>query len=1060
MTYDIFAAPMAEESSLTSLLQEWEHIPAVLEDHTINGINKLPHHSSAFPFANSQEVQSLKPAQSSRYLDLNGEWSFHCAINPSQKPEGFQTQEFDDSEWSSIQVPGNWEAQGFDHAIYLDERFPFTTQWPEVPRDYNPVGSYRRIFTLPENWVEDETILHLGGARTAVFIWVNGEFVGYSQNAKSAAEFNISKHLQAGENLIALQIYRWSNGSYLEKQDMLDMSGLEREVYLYNRKPVHIFDIHCQPTLDESFQRGLLTLDLTLNNFATGLSPAHKVSVRCKAPNTQSELYTLEQAVEPFEDCTTIQLSHRIELPDLWTAETPNLYRLFISLIDDKGNELECFQEHFGFRHIEITDGQLKVNGTAITIRGVNHHETDHRYGHYVPFEVMEQDIRLMKENNINAVRTSHYPSHPYWYQLCDEHGLYVVSEANIESHPLALSDETQIGDNESWIPAHLDRLEAMVREHRNHPSIIIWSMGNEAGHGRVFETMYPWLKNFDPTRPVQYEPAGTEPYTDIVCPMYPKLERLEALAAKKERPVIMIEYAHAMGNSVGILSDYWRLIDRHNSLQGGFIWEWCDHALQLINDKGQPYWGYGQDYHPELPSDGNFMNDGLLAADRTPHPHMAEVRKVYQPVRIHLASKDNEQPLSASYILENRYDFLSLDHLQLYWQLLENGEPVLAGTEELPRLEAGHSTLQSIACDYAALNSQCEYILSFKLKQRPTSNTLLSPEHVIAWDQIILHSPQSKSCEDEQQLDMLASLHLDESPESLVITNTNTRLVFDRSNGLLTEWQIEGKPHFCSGPIINLFRGMTDNDLGCKTHEKAKIWQQAAKSRELIYCEALQESPHSILVNTRFHLPESKGTLEMNYEINNQGHITLTTTISFQEPESLPDLLRFGVQMQLPESTETMRWYGRGPGESYCDRKGLPIGIYKGPVEEQFHRYPRPQETGNKTDVRWAEWTDHQSTGLRVEATDTPINVSAWPFAPEELDFVPDPSGAWGASGLTPLSKKHGTDINTGGPVTINIDLLQAGTGGLNSWGSQLLDDYRLPAGNYSFSVILKGGV
>nr|MDT0251917.1 glycoside hydrolase family 2 TIM barrel-domain containing protein [Endozoicomonas sp.] len=514
------------------LFEEINHVPAVMENHQINGINKEAPRTHVFPFAHESLAINNKPELAGNYLSLNGLWKFNCAHNPESRPKDFHTEDYDVSAWDNIQVPGNWEAQGFDKAIYLDERFPFTTEWPKVPRDYNPVGSYRRTFIMDDSWHDREIFLQLAGARTATFIWINGQRVGYTQNAKNPAEFNISPYVREGENTIALEIYRWSNASYLEKQDMLDMSGLEREVFIYSTGKARIFDFDCKASLDSTFSQGSINLSIDLKHYSDTGPVGFTVKAQLLDDKKSFSAIVSQQQSVAFENhASRLTFTAEVDSPRLWNAETPNLYTLLLTLSNANGEILECTSHKIGFRRIDIINGQLTINGIAIKIKGVNRHELHPTLGHVATEETMRTDIRLMKEHNINAVRTSHFPSHSRWYQLCDEHGLYVVDEANIESHPLALSPETQIGDTESWIPAHLDRMQAMVERDKNHACVIIWSMGNEAGKGCVFETLYNWTKERDCSRPVQYEPAGEASYTDIVCPMYPTLERLEAFA-------------------------------------------------------------------------------------------------------------------------------------------------------------------------------------------------------------------------------------------------------------------------------------------------------------------------------------------------------------------------------------------------------------------------------------------------------------------------------------------------------------------------------------------------
>lgn len=1030
------------------LYEEINHVPAVMENHQINGINKEAPRTHAFPFLHESLAINNLPAQASNYLSLNGLWKFNCAYNPESRPKGFFGEDYDTSSWNSIQVPGNWEAQGFDKAIYLDEQFPFTTEWPSVPREYNPVGSYRRAFNLDNSWQNREIFLQLAGARTATFIWINGQRVGYSQNAKNPAEFNITPYVREGENSIALELYRWSNASYLEKQDMLDMSGLEREVFIYSTDKVRIFDFDCRAQLSGDFSQGGINLTVDLKHYAD-VAP-EGLTLNAQLLDDQAGFVPVISQQNSFAfSATETQLSFSGEViqPRLWSAETPELYTLLLTVTDSNGQTVESTSHKIGFRHIEIIDGQLTVNGKAIKIKGVNRHELHPTLGHVATEETMLTDIRLMKEHNINAVRPSHFPCHSRWYQLCDEHGLYVVDEANVESHPLALAEDTQIGDTESWIPAHLDRMRAMVERDKNHACVIIWSLGNEAGKGCVFEAMYNWTNARDGSRPVQYEPAGEAGYTDIVCPMYPTLERLEEFAQKNDgRPMIMIEYAHAMGNSVGILNDYWKIIDESHCLQGGFIWEWMDHALEMTNDKGQKFWAYGKDYHPDMPTDGNFMNDGLLAPDRTPHPHMAEVKKVYQPVRFHMTDAAHGR-----FQVENRYDFINLDHLEIHYRISENGHEIHKGSLGTMAVAAGerHSFEMNMA-DFG-ITPDKEYLITFSAV---TSNeeAFTGSGYECAWDQFSLTARptyRQPNLADQQKLE------LHKTDTDIKISGNHFVVRFDQHSGQMCEYSLNDQALIRTGLEPNFWRGLTDNDLGAKVFDWASVWKETAKKRQLSSIEVEAVSVHEVHVITHFTLPDIECEYTLTYKIFSDGEIQITSQFIPGTME-LPVMPRFGLQMTMPSEFTFMKWFGRGPVETYEDRKGAKAAIYGGTTWEQFHAYPRPQESGNKTDVRWVQLMNAEGIGLEAIAEEQLLNTSAWPFVAEELNFVAA-EGGMGASGLTPMTSKHGVDVQPGDLTTWNIDLAQMGTGGQNSWGSMPPEKYQLPVKPYAYSFRLR---
>lgn len=615
--------------TLTSCLQEpLTEVPEQTfhYNHEIFEDNRLEPRASFFLFESDNLTNK---EQSKRYKGLNGEWKFNWVKNPNDRPKAFHHNNYDDSGWSTIQVPGNWETQGYGKPIYLDERYPFTTKWPNVPQEYNPVGTYRKVINLEKEFLSQDIILHFEAIKS-VYIYVNGQYIGYSQGSKTSVEFKVTEHLKEGENLIALQLYRWTDASYLESQDMLRMSGIERDVYLYTRPKVFIEDVYANTNLSDDYQDGILKGEVKITNTTNEIA---KKEVTVELMDEDASIFKTSESIEIQPNNSNIFiLETLIENVKPWSAEKPNLYTLRIKLDND-----QFVTEQIGFKSVEIKDTQVLINGKPIYIRGVNRHETDPHSGHVVSKETMLKDITLIKQNNINAVRSSHYPNNTYWLDLCDKYGLYVVDEANIESHPLAISQDTQIGNEQSWIPAHLERTKHMYFRDRNHPSIYSWSLGNEAGEGEVFITTYKWLKEQDDNKIVQYEPAGKEDYTDIYCPMYPKPEYLIKHAkSESDKPSIMIEYAHAMGNSVGNLQDYWNIIETYDNLQGGYIWDWVDQSLEYKDENGKPYLAYGHDYHPDLPTDGNFLNNGLVDPYRNPHPHLSEVKKVYEPVEFY----------------------------------------------------------------------------------------------------------------------------------------------------------------------------------------------------------------------------------------------------------------------------------------------------------------------------------------------------------------------------------------------------------------------------------------
>lgn len=1026
------------------------------QNHQIFAIGKREPYATSFPYASRAAALRNEASRSPYFQSLDGVWDFLWVARPAEAPEGFEREDYDTRGWSTIPVPGNWEVHGFGNAIYLDERYPFEAQWPRVPQDDNPVGSYRRWFEidpvkLGSTWQHRRIWLHFGAARSALTVYLNGRFIGFSQGAKTPAEFDITEHVRPGRNLLAVRIHRFSDASYVESQDMLRLTGIERSVQLIAAPAVHVADFFARASLDDTFSDGLLELEVDLRNAS---STDTAVSVR----------YLLLDEAASFEPVLTGELSAQLEAAERqrltfsgrveavrpWSAETPALYGLLIELVDANGAMISVVRDDIGFRRVEIRDGQLTVNGRAITLRGVNRHETHPETGHVVDLETMHRDLALMKRHNINAVRSAHYPNDPRWYDLTDRYGFYVIDEANIESHPLAIDEATQLGNEMSWLPAHLERTRRMVERDKNHPSIIIWSLGNEAGEGAIFEATYRWIKQRDPSRPVQYEPAGKRAYTDIFCPMYPPIERLVDYAQNEpERPLIMIEYAHAMGNSVGNLADYWQAIDSHRALQGGFIWDWVDQALARIDERGRRFWAYGHDYHPGLPTDGNFLNNGLVDPDREPHPHLAEVKKVYQPVRF--------SALDAAvgrFEVENRYTFRSLDHLDMAWTLREDGQPVARGTVDIGAVAPGARRAFTVDPGFAARPGRELHLTLSARTARP--EPLIPLGHEIAWEQFALPGvPPSAPEEVGGAPEPAATVDLRELDAGWSVEGEDFELLFGRETGTIERYRYRGRELLRRGPRPNYWRPPTDNDLGNGMHQWAAPWRQASTERHLERVKTRRTEDGSVLVEARYRLPAVQGQAEMHYRVRSDGSVDIEHRLSVTS-EALPKIPRFGTQLELSGSDRFVTWFGRGPHESYADRKtSARVGYFAAPVSDLFHRYPRPQETGNRTDVRWMAVRDEQGHGLMAAARPL-LSTSVWPFASDDLEFVPGARGAESASGLVPVTSRHGAELMVRDVVTWNLDGAQMGVGGDTSWGRPVHEPYTIPAASRSHRYCL----
>ncbi|TXE10363.1 DUF4981 domain-containing protein [Gelidibacter salicanalis] len=1008
-------------------------------NHEIFEDNKLAPRATYFAF---ESANIEKKENSKRFLSLNGQWKFNFVTDPKTRPTTFQNIDFDDSEWKTIPVPANWEIEGYDFPIYLDERYPFTTKWPDAPNDYNPVGTYRKEITLDEAFLSEEVILHFAGAKSAMYVYVNGDYVGYSQGSKLPAEFNITKNLKPGKNILSLQMFRWSDASYLESQDFLRMSGIERDVYLYTQPKVAVSDYYAYTNLQDNYTNGVLKNTVSIAN-PTSEPIQRKVSVSVFDGET-SKFTDANVVTIPANESVEFISEGIFKDVKKWSAEQPNLYTLKIRLEDESNaNNNQYITKKIGFKSVEIKNSQVLINGKAIYIRGVNRHETDPLTGHVVSRESMEMDIQLMKQNNINAVRASHYPNDPYWLELCDQYGLYVVDEANIESHPLAIDKNTQIGNEMSWLAAHEARTQRMYYRDRNHVSIYSWSLGNEAGTGEIFRITYKWLKAQDDNRIVQYEPAGKDDYTDLYCPMYPKPEYLIAHGkSNSDKPSIMIEYAHAMGNSVGNLQDYWDIIETYPNLQGGYIWDWVDQALEYKDEHGNPYFAYGHDYHPDLPTDGNFLNNGLVDPHRKPHPHLTEVKKVYEPVQFHYLGNGVIE-------IVNKNFFTDLSDKTIAWKILKDGKEVFQDQSIVVHVNPQESAKIKLEKFPSTLTAENDYLLQVSLIQKEAKN-LIPKGHEVAWDEFLLQKGTlGKSESTEGTL-----LEIIESNDMFTFKNEFVELQINAKSGEIQSWTYKGK-RITKDPIRpNFWRGPTDNDLGNNMHQWAKVWQEATYK----YSSKLDGNPvksdDGITYKVDYILPNNEANVQVHYTLKSDGSLNVDYSFS-PNHNDLPNIPRIGMYMTLPKDFTDVVWFGKGETESYWDRKtGLKTGVYSGKIVDQFERYLRPQETGNKTDVRWVEVSSPQVT-LKA-AGKVWLNTSVWPFAMTEIDFNSDDASA-SASGLVPVTKKHGADIKIGETVQWNIDYLQMGVGGDTSWGRLVHPEYTVPANRsyeYSFSI------
>ncbi len=996
------------------------------ENPQVTGINKEAPRASFFAFHGKYNPSDIDMKKAPNFLSLNGTWKFNWVERPADRPKCFYENGYDVSGWDDIVVPGSWELQGYDVPIYTDVEYPFPNNEPFIPHDYNPVGSYKRSFELPDEWQGQEIHLRFDGVRSAFYVWVNGQKVGYSQDSKTPAEFDVTSWVKPGNNHLAVEVYRFSDGSYLEDQDYWKISGFERDVYLFARPRVHIRDFFIHAGLDSEYRDGRFGLEVEIENLPPVFGD-FVVNCSVRESGSGKEVFNGTGTPVLLGDTPKVNFSAQIPKVQLWTAETPNLYLLIIQLQDEKGNVLESISRLFGFRTVEVKYGQLMVNGKPVTIRGVNRHEHDPVTGRYITEELMLQDIRLMKEFNINAVRCSHYPNQEKWYDLCDQYGIYLIDEANIEAHGAGPYDpETTLADKPSWQKAFMDRTKAMVERDKNHPSIIIWSLGNETGKGRNFEATYRWIKSRDKSRLVQSEDAGEDWYTDIYCPMYARFDKIHRYLEKSaRRPLILCEYAHAMGNSVGNLKDYWDLAEHYRQFQGGYIWDWVDQTFRKVDEQGDTIWAYGGDMGVyKVPNDSNFCANGLVAADRSLHPHIYEVKKVYQPVKFEVVPFAGNQ-----FYIINRYDFSSLEKLTFRWSVRSEGKVIESGYFYPPSILPHEKRAVSIGLNQPKLVPGAEYFLHLEAFTRE-SDLLVPAGHLVAWEQFKLpwNNGESISVAERKKIEVA------ETAQTIDLHFEGGKIRFNRKTGLMEEYRYMGKELVTSGPEPFFWRAMTDNDLGNNLFGRCGKWKYAGRDRKLEIIKVIPGEDR-VDVHSRFLLPDSLGIYELNYRITGSGAIRIEGRY-MPASGNLPSVPRMGMKLALPFTYDSVEWFGRGPHENYSDRyTSAAIGYYKGSLREQFHPYVRPQETGNKTDVRWLALHSPDGGGVLVVG-EKPLSMNALPFDYQQLDYVP-----------YNIKRKHGGEIKPGGMVTLLVDQKQMGLGGDTSWGAPVHPEYLIPA-------------
>jgi len=1026
--------------------RDWENPEMIAQ-------NKENPHATLVSFPDEQSALESVMTDSPNYLSLDGIWKFNLSKSPDQRPYWFFKDNYDTRDWDDIEVPSNWEMKGYDVPIYVNITYPFKNDPPFIQHNYNPVGSYKRSFKVPSEWRNKEVFLQFGAVASAFYVWVNEQLAGYSQDSKTPAEFNITKFLKRGNNSLAVEVYRWCDGSYLEDQDFWRLSGIQRTVFLHARPKTYINDFFAVGDLENNYRDGLLKLNVSLQSTD---GKDGDLIVEASLFDNGQKLYSESKNVSLTENKASVNFEKSIPGIKKWSAETPWLYPLVISLKKKDGNILESIGARTGFRKVEIINSQLLVNGVAIRIKGTNMHEHDDINGHVVSEALILKDIRVMKSNNINAVRTSHYPQQELWYDMCDKYGLYLVDEANIESHGIGYDKDVTLADKPEWAAAHFARMKSMVERDKNHPSVIIWSLGNEAGDGHNFLNNYKWTKQRDNTRPVQYERAEkstntTERHTDIVCPMYARIEEIEAYARdeKNDRPLIMCEYAHAMGNSTGNLQDYWDVIEKYPKLQGAFVWDWVDQGLLKTGEGGEKYWTYGGDYgEPGVPSDGNFCLNGLTWPDRTGKPGLNEVKKVYQYVGFEPAD------LRSGLIkITNKYDFTNLADFSFDWEVVSDGSTRQSGKIPIPDLKPHKGLLVMIPVGKINPQPGTEYFLNLRVSKGEEWN-LVPEDHIYASAQFRLPFEGQPVRFSQDQLAILQTSTVGNKAE---VSGSDMKIVFNLENGKMESYTYKGRELIRKAPEPDFWRAPTDNDYGYNMDKLLGIWKKAGERTSVTRANISQPLPGKVVATFNYDIKGPDGNKIAGYSsvytIFGSSDVIVLNTFS-KVSDKLPEIPRMGMQMQLPEDLTNLRWFGRGPHENYADRKtSAEVGLYESSVADQYVPYIRPQENGYKTDTRWLTLTDDNETGILVSGN--PL------FCFAALNYVHDDFESPGKlSQYRPDAKTantHTIDVKPHDFVNLNIDLGQMGVGGDNSWGAPIHLQYRLLENRYSYSFRLR---
>jgi beta-galactosidase len=1008
----------------------------------INEDNRMPMHASYFVFENEELAKLGEWKKSQNYISLNDAWKFKYLENPMNLPQDFQKTDYNDASWDDFKTPASWDVNGYGFPVYVNTTYDFAkiikVDPPKVPTTYNPVGIYRKTITIDKKWLEKDVFLYVGAAKSNLTVWVNGVYVGYGEDGKLPQEFKLNPFLKTGNNTIVLKVMKWSDGSYLECQDWWRMSGITRDAYLYSRNKTHLVDFEIIPDLVDNYTNGTLKISTKFSEIKQ--NNGYSLEVQLKDDTTLIESKTIK-----ISDLTNNKsFSFTVKNPKKWSAETPNLYQVYFILKNSKGTVVEVIPQQVGFRKIEIKNTQFLVNGKAIYIKGVNRQETDPTTGQTISRARMEQDIKVMKEYNINALRMSHYPNDDYMYELCDKYGIYVVDEANLESHGMGYETTKTLGNKPNWELAHLQRIKRMFERDKNHPSIITWSLGNEGGNGYNFYRAFLWLKEQDSSRPVQYERASIGAWegaklvfdwnSDIVCPQYssPKgmLEYIKA-HPNPDRPYILSEYAHAMGNSMGNFKDYWDIFRSTKNFQGGFIWDMIDQSVYKKREDGTVFFAYGGDFGPkDVPSDNNFLNNGVFNPERKPNPHAFEVKNVYQNI---LTSWDNNDQGTIKIFNENF--FINLSNVKLKWQLVLDGVNDIEGSFDILDIEPQTEKIVSLPINLDGKQFKEAFVnLSYQLKE---DEPLLPKDFEIAKEQLHLKGIWKNNIE----LSKGVQMKIKNDEENVVFKSEKAEIAFDKKTGFISLYKFSAESIIKEGYQLrpNFWRAPNDNDMGADLQKKLIGWKQATETPVLINFNFSESKNNSVLVNATYNLPQVFAQLVLNYELNSTGELRVKASLNIDESKDAPMLPRFGMEMILPKNFENISYYGKGPFENYIDRNySAKVGIYNQTVSQQLYPYIRPQESGNKTDVRWYTISNN-AIGLNIQS-DIVLSMTALHCLTNDLD-----------DGLQ-KRQSHPGDIPERDLTSLKIDYKQMGVGGINSWGTLPMEEYSLSAKKYEY--------